>query len=70
MEDSLLPAEVKDGLDKSKYADWAIRSVYTIDLPGDRVEYRILVAKNDLQRKNLVYSADGRLLRDNITLAK
>ena len=63
-----LPAEVKDGLDKSKYADWKLRSVYNIELPGNRIQYRIQVSKSDLQKKNLLFNHEGRLLKDNITL--
>lgn len=70
IEESELPEDVKDGFEKSKYADWSIRNVYNIELPDNVLQYRILVAKNDLQRKNLLYSTDGRLIRDNITLNK
>ncbi|MBS1918512.1 MAG: PepSY-like domain-containing protein [Bacteroidetes bacterium] len=63
-----LPANVKDGLDKSKYADWELKSVYTIDLPEDKIQYRVQVAKSGIQKKNLLFSNDGRLLKDNLTL--
>jgi len=63
-----LPGNVKDGLSKSKYADWELKSIYTIDLPEDKVQYRLQVVKSDLQKKNLLFSNDGQLLRDNITL--
>jgi len=68
IDESLLPEEVKDGLQKSKYADWTIRNVYNIELPGNEWQYRILVSKSDLQKKNLLYGSNGRLIRDNITL--
>ncbi len=63
-----LPEDVKDGLNKSKYADWELTSIYNIDLPDDKVQYRIQVAKGDIQKKNLLFSSEGRLLKDNITL--
>jgi len=63
-----LPGDVKDGLNKSKYADWELTSIYNIDLPDDKVEYRIQVSKSDIQKKNLLFSSEGRLLKDNITL--
>ena len=63
-----LPAEVKDGLSKSKYADWQLRGVYNIDLPDNKLQYRIQVSKSDLQKKNLLFSSEGQLLKDNITL--
>lgn len=63
-----LPAAVKDGHSKSKFADWSIESVTKIELPGDKVQYRVQVKKSDLQKKNLLFSSEGRLLKDNITL--
>lgn len=66
--DNDLPAEVRDGLNKSKYSDWEVKSVIHIDLPDDKVEFRIQVAKSDVQKKNLLFNSDGQLLKDNITL--
>ncbi len=63
-----LPAAVKDGHAKSKYAEWAIEKSTKIELPGEKVQYRVLVKKSDLQKKNLLFSSEGRLLKDNITL--
>ena len=63
-----LKEEIKDGLEKSKYASWTIQNIYSIELPDDVMQYRILVAKNDIQKKNLLFNSDGRLLRDNITI--
>jgi hypothetical protein len=66
--ESELPGEIKDGLSKSKYAEWEIKSIYNIDLPDDKIQYRIQVVKSDLQKKNLLFSSEGQLLKDNITL--
>ncbi|MGN6435250.1 MAG: PepSY-like domain-containing protein [Agriterribacter sp.] len=63
-----LPDEVKDGLAKSKYADWETKSVYKIDLPDDKVQYRVHVVKTSVQQKNLLFSDAGKLLKDNLTL--
>ncbi|MFT3701427.1 MAG: PepSY-like domain-containing protein [Agriterribacter sp.] len=63
-----LPSTVKDGFDKSKYADWETKSVYRIDLPEDQVNYRIHVAKSTVQKKILLFNAEGKLLKDNLTL--
>lgn len=65
-----LPPAVKDGLSKSKYAgaEWEIRAVTVKYLPGNVTQYQVLVAKNDIQKKNLLFSADGRLLEDRNTL--
>jgi hypothetical protein len=63
-----LPPAVKEGLDKSKYADWERIAFYHLSLPSDQAQYRITVKKSDLQKKNLLFNNTGRLLKDNITL--
>ena len=65
-----IPAPVKDGLSKSKYAgaEWAIKSVTMYHNPGNVTQYGILVQKSDLQKKNLLFSSDGQLLKDSNTL--
>lgn len=68
IEDGELPDVVKGGLDKSKYADWEINHMYKIELPNDKTQYRIEVGKSDLQKKNLLFNSEGRLLKDKITL--
>ncbi|MBC7902792.1 MAG: PepSY-like domain-containing protein [Gemmatimonadaceae bacterium] len=66
--ESDLPAPVKDGFEKSKYADWEPVNFYYLQLPEDKTQYRIVVGKSDLQKKNLVFSSAGRLIKDKITL--
>jgi hypothetical protein len=69
IENDDLPEAVSNGFDKSKYADeWTIESIYKIELPDDKIQYRIQVAKSDLQKKNLLFNSEGRLLKDRITL--
>ncbi|MBN9385157.1 MAG: PepSY-like domain-containing protein [Chitinophagaceae bacterium] len=63
-----IPASVKDGLSKSKYADWKIGSVTHRDLPGGKVEYTISVSNGTLSKRNLTFSSEGQLKRDGITL--
>ncbi len=66
-----MPAAVKDGLAKSKYADateWEVRGVTVRYLPGSITQYIILVAKNDIQKRNLLFSSDGQLMKDGNTL--
>ena len=64
-----LPEEVNEGYNKSKYADaWKIEAAYKIVLPNDKVHYRVLARKSDLQKKNILFSSEGRLLKDNMTL--
>lgn len=67
--ESALPAAVKDGLAKSKWADWGkTETVTRIELPGVKEQYRLHVVKSDLQKKNLLFNSEGRLLKDNVTL--
>jgi hypothetical protein len=69
IESDELPEAVNEGFEKSKYADeWNIESVYRIELPGEKIQYRMQVAKSDLQKKNLLFNSEGRLLKDRITL--
>lgn len=63
-----LPPSVKDGMEKSKYADWKWEELYKVELPEDSVQYRILAGKSDLQKRNLLFNSAGRLLKDKITL--
>ena len=67
--DGDIPASVKDGFDKSKYAEeWTIKNAYKIALREDKTQYRLEIEKNDIQKKHLYFDPSGRLLRDNITL--
>ena len=67
--DADIPAAVKDGFDKSKYAEeWTIKTAYKIALREDKTQYRLDIEKNDIQKKHLYFDPTGRLLRDNITL--
>ncbi len=63
-----LPAEVKDGFKKSKYADREVSEVKLVYLPGDVQQFRIKAEKNDLQKKYLYFNLEGRLIRDANTL--
>ncbi len=63
-----LPASVADGLKKSKYADWKVTAYYQLQLPGDKIQYHISVEKSDLNKKNLLFSSEGQLLKDSMTL--
>ena len=65
-----LPAPVKDGLSKSKYAgaEWEVRDVTMRFLPGNVVQYEIFVQKSGISKKNLLFSSEGQLLKDNSTI--
>jgi hypothetical protein len=63
-----LPEAVKDGFEKSRYADWSVSQVSKIELPDNKVEYKIEVAKGDIKKRNLYFNSKGRLLKDKLTL--
>jgi len=64
-----LPADVKLGFDKSKYAiDWKVTETAIIYLPKNEVRYRVKVEKGDLQKKYLFFDKNGRLIRDSLTI--
>lgn len=68
IEESDLPEAVKDGYDKSKYADWEIGKVHKIELSDGSVQYRVEAVKSDVRKKNLYFNSDGRLIKDRITI--
>ncbi|HWB27865.1 MAG TPA: PepSY-like domain-containing protein [Chitinophagaceae bacterium] len=64
-----LPAAVKDGFAKSKYADWTKGSVAEIQHMGKAVQYRVYAEKSQpFQKRFLYFNADGRLIKDALTL--
>lgn len=68
IEQENLPDGVKDGLEKSKYADWEVIKTDLIELPNDEIQYRITVGKGDIKKRNLTFNSKGRLLKDKLTL--
>jgi hypothetical protein len=64
-----LPADVKTGFDKSKYAtEWKVKETAIIYLPNSEIRYRVKVEKNDLQKKYLFFDKNGRLIKDSLTI--
>ncbi|MEP6712616.1 MAG: PepSY-like domain-containing protein [Ferruginibacter sp.] len=63
-----LPAAVKDGLEKSKFSDWEIKSYVEVNESDGSHQYRLFAKKNEVQKKYLYFNTDGRLTRDAITL--
>jgi len=63
-----LPEEVKNGFEKSKYADREIEEVIVLYLPGDIIQYRLKAKKSGVEKKHLFFNKSGRLLRESITL--
>lgn len=68
LEEDEVPSAIKEGLSKSKYSDWDVKSNVEVTFPDESTQYRLLVKKNDLQKKYLYFNKDGKLLRDSITL--
>jgi Putative beta-lactamase-inhibitor-like, PepSY-like len=65
-----LPAEVQDGWSKSLYADgeWNVATVQVLYLPGNVTQYAIQIEKSSLQKKNLLFNSNGRLIKENAAL--
>lgn len=64
-----LPAAIKDGFTKSKYAgEWKIYTVTVRYLPRGFTNYILRIGKGDISRKNLLFASDGQLLKDGITI--
>ncbi len=63
-----LSAKVKDGFNKSKYADWEVQAVITFQETDKPLYYRIAVKKNDITKRYLYFDKTGRLVKDNVTL--
>jgi hypothetical protein len=68
LEESKIPTSVNDGFSKSKYADWEVKYASEIKLPGDTVNYKMIVAKSKAEKMNLTFNSNGKLLRDSRTL--
>lgn len=68
IEETELPAAVNDGFQKSKYSEWNIERVERIEKNDNTTNYRIQVKKGDIRKKNLTFTADGRLRKDKITV--
>lgn len=63
-----LPGEVKSGFSKSRYADLEKKAAFEVQELGKPLKYRIHIQKSGIQKKNLYFDVDGRLLKESITL--
>lgn len=63
-----LPEDVKQGFQKSKYADREVTDVKVLYSPGYVIQYRLKAEKNDVEKKYLFFNTEGRLLRSAVTL--
>ncbi|NJO24880.1 MAG: hypothetical protein HC867_02435 [Bacteroidia bacterium] len=57
IQDDDLPGDVHDGLKKSKYAEWEIKSIYEIYLPGDEKNTGYMLKKATLKRRTFCLTA-------------
>ncbi|HEX5149909.1 MAG TPA: PepSY-like domain-containing protein [Parafilimonas sp.] len=63
-----LPDEVRDGFLKSKYADRQKKDIYELQESGKPLQYRITVQKSAIEKKNLYFDVNGRLLKEAMSL--
>lgn len=63
-----LPKSVIKGFSKGEYAKWEIKEVTIVEMPDYKKHFKITVAKNNLNKRDLLYNADGQLVKDNFTL--
>jgi len=63
-----LPEAVKDGFEKSKYAEWEVKETMIIYRAGGTERYRLRAEKGDVKRKNLFFSDKGRLMEEALTI--
>jgi hypothetical protein len=63
-----LPVDVKEGIEKSKYADWQKNTAFEIQELGKPLQYRFNVQKSSIHKKNLYFDVNGKLLKESIVL--
>ena len=63
-----LTADVKEGFQKSKFADRQVTDVKMLYLPGYVIQYRLKVEKNDVEKKLLFFNTEGRMVRSSVSL--
>ncbi len=62
-----LPTSVTKGFIRGEYAKWEIKEVTIVGTPGNKAQYKITVAKKNLNKKDLLFNVDGKLVKDNLT---
>jgi len=63
-----LPDDVRDGFMKSKYSEWKKNVMAETQELGKPLQYRISVQKSGIQKKNLYFDTNGKLLKESIAL--
>ncbi len=61
-----LPAVVKDGFTKSKYASYKVREVSEVDDNEKGLQYLVVVKKGDLTKRTLYFTQSGQLVKDDV----
>lgn len=62
-----LPKSVNKGFSKSEYADWEIMDLSIVKTPESDRQYKLTVAKNKINKRDLLFNEDGYLVKDNFT---
>ncbi len=60
-----LPRQISEAFKQSRYAEWRLSSCYALSLPATATQYHLVVTKDDMSRKILFFSNDGKLLADH-----
>lgn len=63
-----LTTDIKEGFTKSKYASNQVLDVKMLYLPGYVIQYRLKVAKNNVENKFLFFNTEGRLIRTTVAI--
>ncbi len=61
-----LPEKIKDGFNKSKYADYPVREVVEVEDNEKGIQYLVIVKKGDITKRNLYFTAAGQLVKDDV----
>ena len=64
----MLPADVKEGFAKSKYAGREVIETKVMYLPGYVIQYRLKVEKSNLEKKYVFFTTQGKLVRTTVAL--
>ena len=63
-----IPPAVRDGLNKSIYADWTLKEAVLVQEPEQENYYRLTVKESTLNKKYLRFNIAGRLIKETRTL--
>ena len=63
-----IPPAVKDGLDKSMYANWTLKEAVWVQEPEQENYYRLTVKESTFNKKYLRFDGNGRLIKETRTL--